>query len=242
MIKHPEIKFEKVPRHVAIIMDGNGRWAKARGLSRVKGHEAGAENVRRILKASRRWGVKYVTLYAFSVENWVRPNLEIKALMALLEHFLKKEEAEFHESKLRLRVTGRIDDLPGSAQREIARVMKATEKYDEGQLVLALSYGGRSEIVDATKKIAEKVKRGELKAGDIDEKCFGGCLYNPDIPDPDLMIRTSGEIRISNFLLWELSYSELYFTDVMWPDFNDDEYAKAIHEYGKRQRRFGDVK
>jgi undecaprenyl diphosphate synthase len=230
-----------VPRHVAIIMDGNGRWAKQRGLPRLRGHEEGANSVRAIIKACRDTGVEYLTLYAFSVENWVRPAAEIRGLMRLLRRFLKNEEHELHENEVRLRVVGRLEDLPKLVQAGLKRVMKATEHYTKGQLILALSYGGRSEIADATKRIAMKVAAGDLDPASIDESTVAQHLYAPDIPDPDFMIRTSGELRLSNFLLWQLSYAEFYVTDVLWPDFREDEFALAMTAYAKRTRRFGDI-
>jgi len=232
----------KVPQHVAIIMDGNGRWAQQRGLPRIKGHQAGAESVRAALRACKKFGVRYLTLYAFSVENWVRPQAEIRGLMQLLHRFLTKEENELHENRIRLRVIGRMEDLPASVRKELLRVINATEKYEDGNLTLALSYGGRAEIADAVRAIARRVKQGELKPEEIDEKTVAAHLYAPDLPDPDLMIRTSGEMRISNFLLWQLSYAELYVTQVLWPDFREDEFGKAIEEYARRHRRFGDIK
>lgn len=232
----------KVPQHVAIIMDGNGRWAQQRGLPRIKGHQAGAESVRAALRACKKFGVRYLTLYAFSVENWVRPQAEIRGLMQLLHRFLTKEENELHENRIRLRVIGRMEDLPASVRKELLRVINATEKYEDGNLTLALSYGGRAEIADAVRAIARRVQQGELKPEEIDEKTVAAHLYAPDLPDPDLMIRTSGEMRISNFLLWQLSYAELYVTQVLWPDFREDEFGKAIEEYARRHRRFGDIK
>lgn len=232
----------KVPQHVAIIMDGNGRWAQRRGLPRIRGHQVGAESVRTIVRACKKAGVKYLTLYAFSVENWVRPKTEIRGLMRILKHFLTKEEKELHDNQVRLRVIGRLHDLPPDVQAELKRVTKATERYTGGQLILALSYGGRAELVDAVRSIAKKVKKGELGPDSIDDRIIAENLYAPDIPDPDLMIRTSGELRISNFLLWQLSYSEFYVTDVLWPDFREAEFAKALEAYSQRRRRFGDVK
>jgi undecaprenyl diphosphate synthase len=232
----------KLPTHVAIIMDGNGRWAESKGLPRIKGHEAGAESVRAVMRACKQAGIKYLTLYAFSVENWVRPQDEISGLMTLLRTYLRDRESELHENKVRFRAIGRLQDLPGPVQSELRRVMKTTEQYTEGTLILALSYGGRAEIADAARRIAEQVKTGELETGAIDEKLFARYLYAPDIPDPDLMIRTSGEMRISNFLLWQLSYAELYITDVLWPDFREEHFGKALREYERRHRRFGDIK
>lgn len=230
-----------IPRHVAIIMDGNGRWAKSRGLPRIKGHEEGSKSVRSAIRSCRDFGIEYLTLYAFSVENWVRPMREIQGLMRLLRRFLKEEEHELHENEVRLRVIGKIEDLPKMVQSGLKRVMRATEKYTRGQLILALSYGGRTEIAYAAREIAKKVQAGEINPNDVDESMVAAHLYAPDVPDPDLMIRTSGELRISNFLLWQLSYSEFYITDVLWPDFREEEFAKAIEAYQQRQRRFGDI-
>jgi undecaprenyl diphosphate synthase len=230
-----------VPKHVAIIMDGNGRWAKSKGKPRIKGHEAGAESVRAAIRACRDWGVQYLTLYAFSVENWVRPEAEISALMRLLTRFLKKEEKELHQHRVRLRITGRLKDLPKAVQQELQRVMKETADYNEHQLILALSYGGRAELVDAFQQMGREVAAGALNPGDIDEKVIAQHLYLPDVPDPDLMIRTSGEQRLSNFLLWELSYSELYFCEEYWPDFREEHFGRAMEVYSNRHRRYGDI-
>ena len=228
-----------VPRHVAVIMDGNGRWAKRRMQPRLFGHRAGAESLRAVLRACREAGVEYLTVYAFSTENWVRPKDEVSGLMSLLKTFLKKDERELHENQVRLRVTGRIQDLPAAVRSELERVMEATKHYEKGHLILALSYGGRTEIVDAVRVLAGKVKAGEIEPAQIDEALLARHLYLPDVPDPDLMIRTSGELRLSNFLLWELSYAEFYFTDTLWPDFREADFAKALAEYSRRQRRFG---
>lgn len=232
---------DKVPRHIAVIMDGNGRWAKRQGLPRIKGHEAGADSVRAIVRGCRDAGVKYLTLYAFSVENWVRPKDEISGLMGLLRTFLENNENELHENQIRLRIIGRMNDLPTLIQRGLKRAMKATRDYTAGELILALSYGGRAELVDAMKAIAERVKQGDLNPDEITDETIASHLYAPDVPDPDLMIRTSGEMRLSNFLLWQLSYAELYVTDVLWPDFREEHLQEAIAAYAKRQRRFGDV-
>ena len=228
-----------VPRHVAVIMDGNGRWAKQRGRPRLFGHRAGADSLRAILRACRDHGVEYLTVYAFSTENWVRPQDEVSGLMSLLKTFLKKDEHELHENQVRLRVTGRLQDLPKAVRTELERVMAATKNYEKGHLILALSYGGRAEIVDAVRAIAADVGAGRLAPEAIDEKAIAARLYLPDVPDPDLMIRTSGELRLSNFLLWELSYSEFYFTETLWPDFREADFAKALEEYARRQRRYG---
>lgn len=231
-----------VPRHVAVIMDGNGRWARRRGLPRRKGHEAGAESVRAIIRACRDHGVRYLTLYAFSRENWQRPKSEVGNLMALLGRFLRSEEAELHRRRLRLRVIGRLDEFPARVRRELVRVMDATRDYEGAQLILALGYGARTEIADAARALACAARDGKLDPADIDEAVFAGHLYAPDIPDPDLMIRTSGEMRLSNFLLWQLSYAELYVTEVLWPDFREPDFAEALRAYAARQRRFGGVK
>jgi len=185
--------------------------------------------------------VEYLTLYAFSVENWVRPAAEVQGLMRLLRRFLKNEEPLLHKHKVRLRVMGRLEDLPILVQRGLKRVMAATADYTEGQLILALSYGGRTEIAAAARAIASKVKAGKLKVSAIDEALVGAHLYLPDLPDPDLMIRTSGEMRLSNFMLWQLSYAELYVTPVLWPDFREPQFAEALQAYSQRQRRFGDI-
>ena len=228
-----------VPRHVAIIMDGNGRWAKARGKPRLAGHRAGAEALRAVLRACRKHGVEYLTVYAFSTENWVRPLAEVNGLMRLLTKFLKQDEHELHENQVRLRAAGRLGDLPAGVRKELERVMEATKGYTKGQLILALSYGGRAELADAMKAMAREAAAGRLDPESIDEAAVAKHLYLPDVPDPDLVIRTSGEQRLSNFLLWEASYSELYFTTVAWPDFREAEFAAALEEYGRRNRRYG---
>ncbi len=223
-------------------MDGNGRWAKQRGLSRSEGHREGVKSVQVILRACKKAGVKYLTLYAFSTENWVRPKSEISVLMKLLSEFLRHHEGDLHKERIRLRVIGDPAAFPRIIRAKLNMVMRATEKYGDSQLILALNYGGRNELARAMRKIAERVKAGDLKPSDIDESVVGANLDAPDVPDPDLMIRTSGEMRLSNFLLWQLSYSELYVTDVLWPDFRKDEFCKALAEYAQRQRRFGDIK
>lgn len=228
-----------VPRHIAVIMDGNGRWAKQRGLPRVEGHIAGAERVREVLRYAREFGVEYMTLYAFSTENWKRSREEVDALMDLLSRFIDGYLDEMKQNNVRLLVTGRIDGLPERAANDLKRAMAETASLTGHTLILALNYGGRSEIADAAKKIAEEVRHGWLDPVKIDEQLFSRYLYLPDVPDPDLMIRTSGEFRLSNFLLWELSYAEFYVTDTYWPDFDREEFRKAIESYSKRDRRFG---
>lgn len=229
------------PAHIAIIMDGNGRWAQARGKPRLRGHEAGAETVRRVIRTARRHGVRYLTLYAFSVENWSRPATEVRGLMTLLEHFLAANEKEFHENKIRLRILGRRSDLPPKVDARLAKVEAATMHYTEATLILALSYGGRTEIAHAAKTLAREAVAGQLDPDSIDEAAVARTLYLPDVPDPDLIIRTSGEIRLSNFLLWQCAYSEFIFTPVLWPDFSEADFDAAIEEYGRRTRRFGGV-
>jgi undecaprenyl diphosphate synthase len=222
-------------------MDGNGRWARQRGLPRLKGHEAGAETVRCVLRYCRDAGVKYLTLYAFSTENWARPPTEVMGLMALLKKFLRDNERELHANRVRLRSIGMRRDLPLLVRRELERVERATAAYGQGQLILALSYSGRSELVQAVQAIAHEVKRGELRPEAIEEATISAHLYAPDVPDPDLIVRTSGEQRISNFLLWQSSYSEFYVTPVLWPDFREDDFRAALEAYAKRRRRYGRV-
>ena len=221
-------------RHVAIIMDGNGRWADRRGLPRVEGHRQGARQVSEVLEAAREAGVEFLTLYAFSTENWKRPPSEVAALMGLLEEFLDDKLPELMEKNVRLRTVGRTDGLPAGARRKLLAAIKATAGNTAGTLNLALNYGGRAEIVDAVNRILS-----EKPTGKIDENSFRNYLYAPDIPDPELMIRTSGELRLSNFLLWQLSYAELYVTDTLWPDFGKAEFRKALDAFAGRDRRFG---
>ncbi len=232
----------RVPRHVAIIMDGNGRWARQRGLPRLKGHEQGAESVRAAIRCCRDAGIEYLTLYAFSVENWSRPKAEVDGLMRLLRTFLRDRSQELHTDRVRLRVSGRIADLPASVRKELDRVVRETASYENGTLILALSYGGRAELVDAMRHIAGEVKAGALEPDAITEQTIADHLYLPDVPDPDLLIRTSGEMRLSNFLLWQLSYTELYVTDALWPDFREEQFAAALTAYAGRDRRFGGVR
>jgi undecaprenyl diphosphate synthase len=231
----------KIPRHVAIIMDGNGRWAKQRGLPRLEGHRAGAESVRAIVRACGELGIGYLTLYAFSSENWSRPKAEVTALMHLLEFYLQREVAELDKSNVRLAAIGRIHELPESAQRQLHKGIETLKKNTGLTLVLALSYGGRAEIVDAARSIARDVKTGGLDIADINEELISQRLYTGNIPDPDLLIRTSGELRVSNFLLWQISYAEIHVTDTLWPDFRKPQLLAAIDDYAKRQRRFGRV-
>jgi undecaprenyl diphosphate synthase len=233
------INPEKLPKHVAIIMDGNGRWAKTRGLNRVRGHEEGAEAVRDIVRTSRKIGIQWLTLYAFSEENWKRSKLEISALMSLLNRFLKSELREMQENGIRLKTIGRIEKLPENTREILLDTMKKTAMNKDMTLTLALSYGGRQEILDAFRKIAEKVERQEITAKKISEQMISDSLYIKDMPDPDLLIRTSGEYRISNFFLWQLAYTEIHITNTLWPDFHKEEYLAAIRDFQKRERRFG---
>ena len=229
----PEVK------HVAIIMDGNGRWAKKHDLPRVEGHKKGADAVNDLMSYISKYGVKYLTLYAFSTENWKRSEEEVSALMSLLLFFLQEKRQTLIDNKIRLRVTGRIDGLPKEVADSLREVMEETAKDYEYTLILALNYGGRAEIVDAAKKFAEKCISEKISPDSLDESMFKEYLYLPDVPDPELMIRTSGEIRLSNFLLWELSYSEIFVTDTLWPDFNEEEFRRILENFGKRDRRFG---
>ena len=226
-------------QHVAIIMDGNGRWAKKHDLPRVEGHKKGAETVENLLTYIYKYGVKYLTLYAFSTENWKRSEEEVSALMSLLAFFLEDKRQQMLDNKIRLRVTGRIDGLPEEVTDSIYKVMEETARDYEYTLILALNYGGRAEIVDAAKKFAEACISGKISPDSLDEAAFRQYLYLPDVPDPELMIRTSGELRLSNFLLWELSYSEIFVTDTLWPDFSEEEFRRILENFGKRDRRFG---
>ena len=228
-----------IPQHIAVIMDGNGRWAQSRGLPRKAGHRAGAESVREAVDACLDHEVKWLTLYAFSSENWNRPEKEIAALMGLLERFLKTKGKEFMQKNVRLRTIGRIDRLPDSCRQQIDRVVAETAENTALTVVLALSYGSREELVDATRRIATKVAAGELKPAEIDKATIAQHLDTAEIPDPDLLIRTSGELRLSNFLLWQLSYAEFFITNKNWPDFNKADFREAIAEYSSRNRRFG---
>ncbi|MFA5388637.1 MAG: isoprenyl transferase [Candidatus Omnitrophota bacterium] len=228
-----------IPKHIAIIMDGNGRWAEARGLPKVMGHAQGVEAVKRTVKACIETGVKTLTLYAFSTENWSRPEHEIKALFQLLENFIDREFKLFHNNGIRFRVIGEREKIQKDLLSKLERTEKDTSDYKNLTLNIALSYGGRQEIVNAARALAKDVKDGKMELSGIDEKIFSDRLYTAGQPDPDLLIRTSGEMRISNFLLWQISYAELYVTEKLWPDFDRKELSKAIEEYNKRDRRFG---
>lgn len=226
-------------QHIAIIMDGNGRWAKARGLPRILGHHAGSEAVRRVVEAARELNLGALTLYGFSWENWNRPSDEVQELMLLLDQFLRQEEPRLHAQQIRLCTIGRLEKLPPAPQDTLRRVMAATSHYTAMTLTLALSYGGRQELVDAMRRIAERVRAGTLHPDQITEAVIAEHLYTAGMPDPDLLIRTSGEARLSNFLLWQTSYTELYVTQKLWPEFGKEDLVEAIAEYERRERRFG---
>ncbi|MBI3324680.1 MAG: isoprenyl transferase [Candidatus Omnitrophica bacterium] len=229
----------RLPRHIAIIMDGNGRWATARGLPRILGHRGGAEAVRRISEACCELGIGALTLYAFSWENWSRPSAEIQELMGLLDEFILGEVRTLRANQIRVRAIGRLEQLPAGVRAHLQQLMRQTAAFSRMTLTLALSYGGRQEIVDAARRIAQRVAEGGLDPAQIDESLFAEHLYQPDLPDPDLLIRTSGEQRISNFLLWQISYCELYVTPTLWPDFGKDDLEAAVLAYQQRDRRFG---
>ena len=234
-----DIDKEKLPRHIAIIMDGNGRWAKQRGKMRVFGHENGVRTVRETVENCVKFGIEFLTLYTFSTENWNRPKLEVDTLMRLLVSSLRKELKTFNENNVRLNTIGNIESLPKKAQRELEETILKTQKNTGLTLTLALSYGSREELSSAVKQIAIKVKNNIISPESIDETIINTHLYTHDLPDVDLLIRTSGEHRISNFLLWQIAYAELYFIDVFWPDFSEHHLTEAIKNYQNRERRFG---
>lgn len=234
-----QIDINRLPEHIAIIMDGNGRWAKKRHLPRIAGHKAGVSTVDRIVTICRQIGIKALTLYSFSEENWNRPRNEINALIEILKYYLKKELGRMLKENIKFNTIGNIDNLPVSAQKIIQDAIDKTKENDGMVLSLALSYSGRKEIVDAVTEVALKVKNNNISPEEITPKLFQSYLYTKNLPDPDLLIRTSGELRISNFLLWQIAYTELYFTDILWPDFREDDLLNAIIEFQKRERRFG---
>lgn len=234
-----EGNLKKLPQHVAIIMDGNGRWAKKKAMNRIRGHEEGTESVRDIVKASRKLGIPWLSLYAFSEENWKRPKIEINALMKIMKSFLKSELKEMQENGIRFNAIGRLYKLPEDVRDLLSETVEKTSNNRDMVLTLAVSYGSRQEITDSFREISKKVKKGEIDPEDINEQTISGHLYTSGIPDPDLLIRTSGEFRISNFMLWQMAYTEIYVTPTLWPDFRKDEYLSAIEQYGKRERRFG---
>jgi undecaprenyl diphosphate synthase len=234
-----QIDFARLPRHIAIIMDGNGRWAKKRNLPRVEGHKAGSKSVREVVETCARIGIKYLTLYAFSKENWKRPRSEISTLWRLLEDYLKKDYKVLKKNQLRLKVIGQREALPASVQKELARVENLTKDYDRMTIIMALNYGGRAEIVEAVKNIFHD---NSTEINTLDEDKFSRYLFTAEIPDPDLLIRTSGEMRVSNFLLWQIAYSEIWITPEFWPDFRKKHLLQALLDYQRRERRFGDIR
>ena len=234
-----QLDIKKLPRHVAIIMDGNGRWAKKQGAVRMFGHKQGVQTVHEITEAATELGLQYLTLYVFSTENWNRPKTEINALMSLLVSTITKETKTLINNNIKLQTIGNINNLPSKVRKELELCMSKTEKNNGLTLILALSYSSRWEITEATKKIATEIKDGNLKIDEIDENIFQQYLLTKNIPDPELLIRTSGELRISNFLLWQIAYAELFFSEVLWPDFSKEHFYEALLDYQKRERRFG---
>jgi len=230
---------DRIPRHVAVIMDGNGRWAQERGLERNAGHREGIESVREIIRACRDHGVKILTLYAFSIENWNRPRGEVSELMRLLEEYLETELDEVIGYDARVRSIGRLDRLPPSTRRAVEHAVEKTAGNQGMQLIFALSYGGRAELVDAARRMMRDAEAGKIDPEDLDEKSFAAYLYAPDVPDPDLMIRTGNEQRVSNFLLWQIAYAELHLSQKMWPEFRRTDFEAALLDYQQRERRFG---
>ncbi|MDI5886664.1 isoprenyl transferase [Flavobacterium sp. LB2P84] len=233
------INKNNLPKHLAIIMDGNGRWAKQQGLLRALGHESGTKSVKVIIEASAKLGIEFLTLYAFSTENWNRPKLEVETLMKVLINSLKKELVTLQKNNIKLNAIGNLEKLPKSAQKELLDVIDKTKDNTQMTLTLALSYGSREEIVSAVRNICNKVKNNIISIDTIDDSIINEHLYTQNLPDVDLLIRTSGEHRISNFLLWQIAYAELYFTDILWPDFKEQDLYEAIISYQKRERRFG---
>jgi len=231
-----------VPTHIGIIMDGNGRWARKRGLKRIDGHRAAEESIHEVVELCGEAGVEYLTLFAFSTENWMRPRAEVSFIMLLLRRFLSRNIEDLHRNNVRLRATGRLERLPAASLRDLRKGIARTESNTGLNLILALNYGGRTEILDAVREISERVASGELSPDELDESSISGRLYLPDVPDPDLIIRTSGEQRLSNFLIWESAYSELWFTPVLWPDFRKEHLQEALDAYASRDRRFGGLK
>jgi undecaprenyl diphosphate synthase len=228
-----------IPKHIAIIMDGNGRWAKTQGYKRIFGHQHGTSTVNRTVEECLKLGVQHLTLFAFSTENWQRPKYEVNSLMKILVSSLKKELSNMHESGIKLSAIGNIDRLPENVKKQLNEVIEATKTYNKLKLTLALSYGSREELLTVVKRVAQKVKDDTLEISDIDYHTITEHLYTFDLPDVDLLIRTSGEQRISNFMLWQIAYAELYFCDVLWPDFTEQHLHEAIHNFQKRERRFG---
>jgi undecaprenyl diphosphate synthase len=237
---HSQIDLERLPRHIAVIMDGNGRWARKRHLPRIAGHRAGIRAVRQVVETCARLGVPCLTLYAFSVENWKRPRTEVKLLMGLLREYLKKEIGELNQNNIRFNAIGRIESLPRAVQRDLRETIEKTRANTGLRLTLALNYGGRAELIDAVRSLALQLKQSDtLDVESITEETFSRHLYTCDLPDPDLLIRTSGEMRLSNFLLWQVAYCEIWVTDILWPDFTERELFQAIIDFQRRERRYG---
>jgi undecaprenyl diphosphate synthase len=234
-----QINKDNLPRHIAVIMDGNGRWAEKRSLNRIAGHRIGIKRAKEVISSCRELGIEALTIYAFSTENWSRPKREIKALMTLLKRFVRNEGTKLLQNNIRLNIIGNIDDLPEDVAEVLNEFMQKTKNNTGMILNTALSYSGRSEIIQAVKKIAGDVKQGKLSTRQINEDTFSRYLYTSGVPDPDLLIRTSGELRISNFLLWQMAYTEIYVTNTLWPDFSKNDLITAIAEYQRRERRFG---
>ncbi|WP_314048981.1 isoprenyl transferase [Peptostreptococcus stomatis] len=237
-----DINLDKVPAHIAIIMDGNGRWAKSRFMPRTYGHKVGVETIRKVVKECSRLGIKYLTLYAFSTENWKRPKDEVSALMGLLVKYLRNELEELHKNNVKILTIGDISKLPQACIEELDHAKEKTKDNTGLVMSLALNYGGRNDLVNAVKNISQEVVDGKISVDDIGDDLISSHLSTKESPDPDLVVRTSGEQRLSNFLLWELAYSEFYFADIHWPDFDEKELQKAIFAYQSRDRRFGGIK
>jgi undecaprenyl diphosphate synthase len=235
----PPLRSDRMPRHVAVIMDGNGRWAQSRGQSRIEGHREGLESVRAVVRAAGDLGIETLTLYAFSLENWNRPQAEVTELMRLLDHYLDVELEEVIRNDIEVRVIGRLDRIPSGVRGRLESAIERTRGNRSMRLVFALSYGGRAEIVDAARKLLRDAELGKVDPDRLDEKTFAAYLYDPELPDPDLLIRTGAESRVSNFLLWQIAYSEIYTTDTMWPDFREKHLRDALIDYQRRERRFG---
>jgi undecaprenyl diphosphate synthase len=235
------LRKNKIPHHVAIIMDGNGRWAKRRGLPRLAGHRAGVETIRRIVEIASQAGIRYLTLYAFSAENWLRPESEVKGLMGLFEEMIQKEAKSLVKKGVKLRAIGQLDRLPPSVKTQLDKVISLTSGSEKLVLTLALSYGGKQEILDAATRLTQDAQAGQVDLKKLSEKDFEKYLYDPNLPPVDLLIRTSGELRISNFLLWQAAYAEFWVTRTLWPDFKKSHFLKALTDYQARQRRFGRV-
>ncbi|MEA5617397.1 isoprenyl transferase [Cronbergia sp. UHCC 0137] len=237
----PDLKRELLPKHVAVIMDGNGRWAKKRGLPRIRGHKAGVSNLKDLVRCCHDWGIEALTVYAFSTENWKRPRKEVNCLMALIRRFLRQELEEMLEKNIQIQFMGDLTELPPSLQQEISYSMKVTRNNTGIRFFIATNYGSRQEILHACQAIAQKVQQGLLQPEQISEELFTNHLYTAGLADPDLLIRTSGEMRLSNFLLWQMAYSEIYISDALWPDFNRVDFHRALSAYQQRERRFGKV-